>query len=42
MTQQEIADYCQVSVATVANDLRFAEAWLRREMGPGMDSWEMR
>lgn len=42
MTQQEIADYCQVSVATVANDLRFAEAWLRREMGPGMDSWDMR
>jgi len=41
MTQQEIADFCGVSVGTVANDLRFAEAWLRREMGPDMDSWEM-
>jgi RNA polymerase sigma factor (TIGR02999 family) len=33
MTQQEIADFCGVSVPTVANDLRFAEAWLRREIG---------
>ena len=36
MSQQEIADFCGVSVPTVANDLRFAEAWLRREISPGL------
>jgi len=41
MTQQEIADYCNVSVPTVANDLRFAEAWLRREVGPNLGTLEV-
>jgi RNA polymerase sigma factor (TIGR02999 family) len=41
MTQQEIADYCGLSVPTVVSDLRFAEAWLRREIGPGLGTLEV-
>jgi RNA polymerase sigma-70 factor (ECF subfamily) len=41
MNQQEIADFCGVSVPTVAADLRFAAAWLRREIGPGIGSLEI-
>jgi RNA polymerase sigma factor (TIGR02999 family) len=41
MTQQEIADYCGVSIPTVVSDLRFAEAWLRREIGPGLGTLEV-
>lgn len=41
MTQQEIADYCGVSVPTVASDLRLAEAWLRREIGPELGPLEV-
>jgi RNA polymerase sigma factor (TIGR02999 family) len=41
MNQQEIAEYCGVSVPTVANDLRFAEAWLRREVGSDMGTLEV-
>jgi RNA polymerase sigma-70 factor (ECF subfamily) len=41
MTQQEIADYCGVSVPTVVGDLQFAEAWLRREIGPGLGTLEV-
>ena len=29
------------SVPTVAADLRFAEAWLRREIGPGLGTLEV-
>jgi RNA polymerase sigma factor (TIGR02999 family) len=31
----EIAAVCEVHVNTVARDLRFSEAWLRRELGAG-------
>jgi RNA polymerase sigma-70 factor, ECF subfamily len=41
MTHQEIADYVGVSLATVGNDLRFAEAWLKREMGPDLAAWDI-
>jgi len=41
MTQAEIASYIGVSVLTVASDLRFAEAWLRREIGPGLGTLEV-
>jgi RNA polymerase sigma factor (TIGR02999 family) len=41
MNQQEIADYCGVSVPTVASDLRLAEAWLRREVGSDMGTLEV-
>ena len=41
MNQQEIAEYCGVSVPTVASDLRFAEAWLRREVGSDMGTLEV-
>jgi RNA polymerase sigma factor (TIGR02999 family) len=41
MNQQEIADFCGVSIPTVAADLRFAEAWLRREIGPGLGPLEI-
>jgi RNA polymerase sigma factor (TIGR02999 family) len=33
LTQDEIAAVCDVHVNTVARDLRFSEAWLRRELG---------
>lgn len=32
LTHEEIAEMCEVHVNTVARDLRFAEAWLRRRM----------
>lgn len=35
LTQDEIAAVCEVHVNTVARDLRFSEAWLRRELGAG-------
>ena len=35
LTQEEIAAVCDVHVNTVARDLRFSEAWLRRELGTG-------
>jgi RNA polymerase sigma-70 factor (ECF subfamily) len=41
MSQQEIAEVCGVSVSTIANDLRLAEAWLRREVGPGLGVLEV-
>jgi RNA polymerase sigma factor (TIGR02999 family) len=34
LTQREIAEMIEVHVNTVANDLRFAEAWLHRELQP--------
>ena len=34
MSHQEIAEFCSTSVPTVVRDLRMAEAWLRREIGP--------
>lgn len=33
LTQDEIAQVCEVHVNTVARDLRFAEAWLRSQLG---------
>jgi RNA polymerase sigma-70 factor (ECF subfamily) len=33
LAQEEIAAVCNVHVNTVARDLRFSEAWLRRELG---------
>lgn len=32
LTQEEIAAVCELHVNTVARDLRFAEAWLRKEL----------
>lgn len=32
LTQQEVADVLEISLNTVARDVRFAEAWLRREL----------
>ncbi|ABC31579.1 MULTISPECIES: sigma-70 family RNA polymerase sigma factor [Hahella] len=32
MTQEEIAEYLQVSLSTVERDLRFAKAWLVKEL----------
>ena len=42
MSHKEIAEFRGISVPTVANDLRFAEAWLRREIGAGMGSLEVK
>lgn len=35
LTQEEIAAVCELHVNTVARDLRFAEAWLRKELQEG-------
>lgn len=35
LTQDEIAAVCELHVNTVARDLRFAEAWLRKELAGG-------
>lgn len=35
LTQEEIAAVCDLHVNTVARDLRFAEAWLRKELASG-------
>ena len=35
LTREEVAEYLGVSVRTVADDWRYARAWLRRELSPG-------
>jgi RNA polymerase sigma factor (TIGR02999 family) len=37
LTREDVADYLGVSVRTVADDWRFARAWLRHELAPGAD-----
>ena len=42
MSHQEIADFCGTSVPTVVRDLRMAEAWLRRQIGPEAATLELK
>jgi RNA polymerase sigma-70 factor, ECF subfamily len=42
MSHQEIADFCGISVPTVVRDLRMAEAWLRRQIGPEAAALELK
>ena len=42
MSHQEIAEFCGTSVPTVVRDLRMAEAWLRREIGPEAATLELK
>ena len=37
LPREDVASYLGVSVRTVADDWRFARAWLRRELAPGAE-----
>jgi len=37
LTREDVAGYLGVSVRTVADDWRFARAWLRHKLGPGAE-----